>query len=387
MACENKTAKSLYIHVPFCALKCHYCAFYSAPPKGDQIDRYCRALVKELEMAKDFLKPETIFFGGGTPSLMNIENWKFILKSLERLGLLPVNEFTIECNPATVTLDKARLWLDYGVNRISLGVQSLDDNLLSRLGRIHDRKMALDTYNLFRKAGFNNINIDLIYGIPGQTMDLWIKTLNEAISLQTEHLSCYELTPEEDTEFYRRLNLGEYELDEDLSASMYEELVERAENAGLYRYEVSNFGRGKPKDNYSIPQFACRHNVNYWRGKPYFGAGPSAASFLNNIRETNISNTDLYCSLLEQNKRPIKETDKLEPLARAGEIAGFGLRMTIGWSFEEFLNTTGFDLREHWQKEMNRLISLGYAVADNDHFRLTSTGLRYADWAAELFLR
>jgi len=218
-------------------------------------------------------------------------------------------------------------------------------------------------------------------------MDLWIKTLNEAFSLQTEHLSCYELTPEEDTEFYRRLNLGEYELDEDLSASMYEELVERAENAGLYRYEVSNFGRGKPKDNYSIPQFACRHNVNYWRGNTYFGAGPSAASFLNNIRETNISNTDLYCSLLEQNKRPIKETDKLEPLARAGEIAGFGLRMTIGWSYEEFLNTTGFDLREHWQKEMNRLISLGYAVADNDHFRLTSTGLRYADWAAELFLR
>ncbi|MCX7872182.1 MAG: radical SAM family heme chaperone HemW [Verrucomicrobiae bacterium] len=387
MMFDSNKAASLYVHIPFCALKCQYCAFYSAPPRGEQIERFCSALVKELEIVRGFLDVRTIFFGGGTPSLLNVSQWKFILKALERLELIGVEEFTIECNPATVTMEKARLWLDYGVNRVSLGVQSFDDNLLSRLGRIHDKRMAVETYNLLRRAGFENINIDLIYGIPGQTMELWLKTLDEAFRLHSEHLSCYELTPEEDTEFYRRLNLGEYELDEDLSAHMYDELVERAEGVGLYRYEVSNFGRGKPVDEYSVPEFACRHNVNYWRGVPFVGVGPSASGFLNNVRETNVADTDLYCKLLEDGKRPVGVLDKLEPLARAGEIAGFGLRMSAGWSYSEFLQRTGFDLLECWEKEMNQLVSLGYAMRDERCFRLTSTGLRYADWAAELFLR
>ena len=382
-----KTVRSLYIHIPFCAKKCIYCAFFSAPPSENQIEQYCQCLLIELEMVAETLKPQTIFIGGGTPSLLNTEQWKKLLKGLERLNLLGAEEFTIECNPATVSDDKARLWLDYGVNRISIGVQSFDDDILKLLGRIHNKQTALNTYETFRKTGFENINIDLIFGVPGQTLDLWQKTIQEAFSLQTEHLSCYELTPEEDTEYFKSLNSGNYTVDEELVSAMYDELVEKAYENGLFRYEVSNFARDKANVDNGIPSFACKHNVNYWRGKWYYGAGASASGFKDGIRTRNVSNTELYCQLLKSGKSPVEEIDKIPPLSRAGEIAAFGLRMDVGWGYAEFLNATGFDLRTHWQKEMVRLIGLGYAVGDEKSFRLTPIGLRFADWAGELFIR
>ena len=383
----RKTVNSLYIHIPFCAKKCIYCAFFSAPPSGNQIELYCQALLNELEMATETFKPKTIFIGGGTPSLLNTKQWKKLLQGFERLNLLGAEEFTIECNPATVSDDKARLWLDYGVNRISIGVQSFDDNILKLLGRIHNKQTALNTYEILRKTGFENINIDLIFGAPGQTLDLWRKTIQEAFSLQTEHLSCYELTPEEDTEYFKSLNSGNYTIDEELVSAMYDELVEKAYENGLFRYEVSNFARNKDNVNNGIPSFACKHNVNYWRGGWYYGAGVSASGFKDGIRTKNVSDTELYCELLKDGKSPVEEIDKIPPLSRAGEIAAFGLRMDVGWGYKEFLNVTGFDLRSHWQKEMDHLIRLGYAVADEKSFRLTPIGLRFADWAGELFIR
>lgn len=376
---------SLYVHIPFCATKCVYCAFFSAPPSGNQIERYCSCLLTELETASEIVKAETIFFGGGTPSLLSVERWEEILKKMERLNLLDAKEFTIECNPATVSVDKARLWLDYGVNRVSIGVQSFDDEVLKFLGRIHDKNTALKTYDILRKAGFKNINIDLMFGIPGQTMDMWKKTICEALSLQTEHISAYELTPEEDTQYFKNFTAGAYSIDEDLVSAMYDELVEKTDSAGVYRYEVSNFAKGDAPDG--IPAFACKHNINYWRGGWYYGIGASASSFLNGVRTKNISNTEFYCELIEKGKRPIAEVDNIPPLSRAGEIAGFGLRMVKGWGFDEFKRITGFDLKREWRNEIQQLVSLGYGIEDEKSFRLTSSGLRYADWAGELFLR
>jgi len=197
--------ESLYVHVPFCAHKCEYCAFYSGPASGDVIQRYVQALLRELELIAQDCRPKTIFFGGGTPSLLNLKQWESVLTTLHRLGLANAPEFSVECNPATVSADKAALLRQFGVNRISMGVQSLDESLLDRLGRVHSRDMVFRSYDILRKAGFENINIDLMFAIPGQTLDIWNRTLDEALALGTEHLSCYEVIYEEDTPLYEQL--------------------------------------------------------------------------------------------------------------------------------------------------------------------------------------
>ncbi len=175
---DSKTThvSSLYVHVPFCAQKCAYCAFYSEPSTGDLINRYVAGLVREMEIVADDLRPKTIFFGGGTPSLLNLRQWEQILQAMERLNLLGAEEFTVECNPATVSADKAKLLRDFGVNRISMGVQSLDEALLDRLGRVHSREMVFKSFDLLRQAGFDNLNLDLMFAIPGQTLEVWRAT-------------------------------------------------------------------------------------------------------------------------------------------------------------------------------------------------------------------
>src|SRR5215213_8268828 len=219
---------SLYVHVPFCAHKCEYCAFYSEASNGDIINRYVAALVREFELIAHDLKPRTVFFGGGTPSILNLRQWETILRTMERLNLLGAVEWTIESNPATVSLDKANLWRDFGVNRVSMGVQSLDEKLLERLGRIHSREMVFKSFDILRTAGFENINVDLMFAIPGQTMAIWRETLQEAVALGSEHLSSYEVIYEEDTPLYAQLQAKEFDVDEELACAMYGELVERA---------------------------------------------------------------------------------------------------------------------------------------------------------------
>ncbi|MGD0743658.1 MAG: coproporphyrinogen-III oxidase family protein [Verrucomicrobiota bacterium] len=422
----------LYLHVPFCARKCAYCAFYSEPSSGELVNRYVAALIRELEMVADDLKPpvlsilrskpaaengrgataeagRTIFFGGGTPSLLNLRQWEQILLAMERLHLLGAQEFTVECNPATVSPDKARLLRSFGVNRISMGVQSLDEKLLDRLGRIHTRAMVFKSFDILRRAGFDNLNLDLMFAIPGQTMEIWRATLAEALALGSEHLSSYEVIYEDDTPLFAQLQAGEFDVNEDLACAMHEELVERAGAAGFRQYEVANFAR-QAKSNEStvrspqshchrtrtgdcglmtvdIPAFACRHNANYWRGGFFYGLGPSATSYVRGVRTKNWSNTQLYCEQLEKGNRAIESREELPPLKRAGETAAFGLRMVAGWPFEEFERATSFDLRREWRAEMSQLTERGWAEILPDRFRLTRQGLRFADAAAEFFLR
>jgi oxygen-independent coproporphyrinogen III oxidase len=383
---SSQSAPSLYLHVPFCAHKCSYCAFFSQAPSATLMERFVSALVRELELIACSQVPDTIFFGGGTPSLLTITQWKTILSALERLGLLGAKEWTVECNPATLSLEKARLLKTHGVTRISMGVQSLDPDLLERLGRIHTRETALKSFDLLRKAGFENINIDLMFAIPGQTLQIWRETLHDALALGTEHLSCYEVIYEEDTPLFEQLAAGEFKRDEDLACAMYDELLDKTAQAGFQQYEIANFARPQPGSAALIPAYACRHNLHYWQGSSYHGLGPSAAGFLQGIRTKNISNITRYCQELEEGRLPLEWTEQLTPMARAGEIAAFGLRMNSGWNFERFLQTTGFDLRCHWKEPIQELVQLGWAARDSERFYLTPLGLRFADAAGERFI-
>ena len=377
---------SLYVHVPFCAQKCDYCAFYSEASSGELINRYVNALVRELEIVAHDLKPKTIFFGGGTPSLLNLRQWETILRAMEKLNLLGAEEFTVESNPATVSADKSKLLRDFGVNRISMGVQSLDEKLLDRLGRIHSREQVFKSFDILRAAGFENINLDLMFASPTQTMEIWRATLNETRAMQSEHLSSYEVIYEDDTPLYEQLKAGEFSVDENLACEMYEELISAATNGGFHQYEIANFARGELSAE-KIPARACKHNVNYWRGGNFYGLGPSATGYVRGIRTKNWSNTPLYCDQLEKGKRAIESSEELPPLRRAGEIAAFGLRMNAGWPFADFKGTTDFDLRNEWDSEMNQLAERGWATRDAEKFQLTHQGLRFADLAAEMFLR
>jgi oxygen-independent coproporphyrinogen-3 oxidase len=394
---------SLYAHVPFCAQKCVYCAFYSEASSGELVNRYVAALVSELEIVAADLRPQTVFFGGGTPSLLNLRQWETILRAMEKFGLLGAAEFTIESNPATVSADKAKLFRDFGVNRISMGVQSLDENLLDRLGRIHSRATVFKSFDILRHAGFDNINLDLMFAIPTQTMEIWRDTLNEAVAMQSEHLSSYEVIYEDDTPLFHQLQAGEFSVDEDLACEMYDQLIDHAANAGFQQYEIANFARHRalpvtpPGESPSsilpdtgrvnIPSLACKHNVNYWRGGSYYGLGPSATGYVRGVRTKNWANTQLYCEQLEAGKRAIESREELPPPRRAGEIAAFGLRMNSGWPFDTFQRVTDFDLRKEWNSEMDQLAERGWAVRDPESFRLTREGLRFADAAAELFLK
>jgi oxygen-independent coproporphyrinogen-3 oxidase len=304
--------------------------------------------------------------------------------------LLGAEEFTIESNPATVSADKSKLLRDFGVNRISMGVQSLDERLLDRLGRVHSREMVFKSFDILRAAGFANINLDLMFAIPTQTMAIWRDTLNEAMAMQSEHLSSYEVIYEDDTPLYEQLKAGEFSVDEELACAMYEELISAATTGGFYQYEIANFARNKSatrNPQSAIPSLACKHNVNYWRGGNFYGLGPSATGYIRGVRTKNWSNTPLYCDQLEKNKRAIESSEELPPLRRAGEIAAFGLRMNTGWPFADFQQATGFDLRNEWSGEMDQIIAQGWAARTSDRFHLNHQGLRFADAAAEMFLR
>ncbi len=385
--CDRQPVTSLYVHVPFCARKCDYCAFYSEAVKGEVVDRYVAALIREMELVAGDANPRTVFFGGGTPSLLNLRQWERVLNAMDRLSLRGAVEWTVECNPATVSLDKAKVLRSGGVNRVSLGVQSLQEDLLDRLGRVHSRAMVFRSFDILRQAGFDNLNIDLMFAIPGQTMSDWKETLREALALESEHLSCYEVIYEEDTPLFAQLRAGEFDIDEGLACAMYDELLDSAASRGLIQYEVANFARHRSSEAADVPDHACGHNVNYWRGGFFHGLGPSATSYVRGLRTKNWSNTTLYCERLERGARAIESAEELPPLARAGETAAFGLRMNAGWPFEQFHCVTGYDLRREWFVEMNQLADQGWGRIEADGFRLTRQGLRFADAAAGQFLR
>lgn len=378
---------SLYVHVPFCASKCSYCAFYSHAPGDGLVDRYVEALCREMEFTAGDCAPKTIFFGGGTPSILNLRQWRRILEAMNRHGLTGATEWTVECNPATVSADKARLLREAGVNRISMGVQTFDVGLLERIGRIHTREQIFKSVEILRAAGIDNLNIDLMFAIPTQTMAQWKASLGEAVALAPEHLSAYEVIYEQDTPLFEQLQAGEFDVDEDLACDMYDALVDFTGENGWHQYEIANFARNTGGDDFEIPSRAGRHNINYWRGGDCHALGPSATAYIRGLRTKNIANTQIYCDRLKRDERPIDTREELSLLSRAGETAAFGLRMTSGWRFDEFQRVTGHDLRAEWNDTMNDWVARNHAEREIGSFRLNRQGLRFADAAARDFLR
>ena len=277
---------SLYIHIPFCGSKCAYCSFYSMPVDKQPVDDFIEALGKEWKMRRHELgnDPETIYIGGGTPSLLTPDRF-------ERLcAFLPVNdrveEFTVEANPDDVTPERAAVWKRCGVSRVSMGVQSLQDTELQAVGRRHDSAMAVEAYRLLRNAGIDNISLDLIVGLPSQSFASWKNSVDRIVRLRPEHLSAYMLSVEHGTRLYARMLKGEFrEQDEETLVRMYAYLCEMAARGGYEHYEISNF---------ALPGHRAIHNSNYWKFRPYVGLGPSAHSFDGRRRRVNCSNLKTY---------------------------------------------------------------------------------------------
>jgi oxygen-independent coproporphyrinogen-3 oxidase len=370
MQLEGKI-QHLYAHVPFCAAVCHYCAFYSESGRADAMGPYADAVCREIEMRAELLKPETIFFGGGTPSLLPIAHVSKILQKIrEKIPLDALREWTFEANPATISAEKARLYREFGVNRISFGVQTFDENLLDAIGRVHSVPQILSSYEKIRAAGFENVNLDLMFGLPGQTLESWRDSLRRAIELQPEHISVYCLTLEEDTEFWAAFKKGLIVPNEETETAMYETAIELLESAGFRHYEIANFAK-KGRE--------CAHNIAYWTGKNYIGLGPSAFSTVENRRWQNVPDINRYIEAVQNGKSAVIFEEKLSPRTREAERAAFGLRMMDGVSAESVR-------RDEWQPRLRELIEAQLVCWRGDRLQLTQRGKRFADLVAETFV-
>lgn len=310
----------LYIHIPFCVRKCSYCAFYSVVSNDwKQTARFFQTLEKELNSLPDDFSPETIFIGGGTPTAPNFQTLEKFFSNFPMFGKTVVQEFSVEANPGTVDEAKLDLLKRHGVNRLSIGVQSFDFQCLETLGRIHTAEQAEAAFRLARAAGFENISLDLMFGAPGQTMEMLDADLERALALGPEHIAIYNLMYEEGTPLTER---NPPRLDEGLEREMYDRIRARLKEAGFVHYEISNFAR---------PGFECRHNLLYWTGGEYIGCGPAAHSHRQGVRWANVADLENYCA-----NGPRREfEERLDPEAKERETLVMGLRLLAGVEIPE----------------------------------------------------
>jgi oxygen-independent coproporphyrinogen III oxidase len=361
----------LYVHIPFCARICPYCAFYKERGDNSQTPRFCEALLGELDQwqARLAIAAETIFIGGGTPTTLTTAQLEFLLRGFrDRLNLSALHEWTVEANPGSVSARKAALLRRLGVNRISLGVQSWDDELLQILGREHDAAQAEASFHLLRDAGFTNLNIDLMFGLPGQTLAQWEMTLQKTIALGPEHISTYCLTYEEDTEFFARQTRGEFREDSDSDARFLESAMRMLESAGFEHYEISNYARAG---------YASSHNRGYWAGEDYLGIGPSAFSTVGFERSQNVSDYRIYSDRILAGESAISSTEILTPLMKRGERIALSLRTRRGIPSAEL---------KGWPNECREFAELGLLRELEGNFVLTPRGKLLADSVSAAFL-
>ncbi|MBV9618712.1 MAG: radical SAM family heme chaperone HemW [Verrucomicrobia bacterium] len=363
--------RHIYVHIPFCARICPYCAFYKELFDRSQTQRFCEAILRELEAyARDrHLCPTTIYFGGGTPTALTSAQLEFLLGGFRaQLDWSDMNEWTIEANPGSVSAAKAALLRRLGINRISLGVQSWNDDLLKLLGREHNAKQAEESFEIFRRTGFSNINVDLMFGLPGQTLRQWRETLERTLLLGPEHISTYCLTYEEDTNFFLRHSRGEFRQDSDADAEFFELTMSMLENAGYEHYEISNYAR---------PGFRSAHNRAYWSGADYLGIGPSAFSTIGMKRWQNVPNFRRYSDLALAGSSTVGSVEDLtEDMKRAEKIA-LSLRTDDGAPAR---------LLDPFPESAREFVRLGLLRKAKGNFVLTRAGKALADSVAEAFV-
>lgn len=369
---KNKHLAGIYVHIPFCMQKCAYCDFYSIVTNSPQIrEEYTASIVKELQMLAPLYKERSfvsIYLGGGTPSLLSAHQVERIVNEIVRSYQITKDiEISMEANPATLSLLQLQELKQAGINRISLGVQSFNKSELNTLGRVHDVNQVWKTIDMFKKAGIDNFNLDLIYGIPGQSMDSWMKSLQMAVKSEAKHISAYLLQLESHTPLAKRISRGELAmLDEDLEAEMYYIMLEYLKEEGLKQYEISNFARAG---------YECRHNILYWKAREYLGIGAGAVSFMDGKRSINLASIDKYIQANKNSKLP--ETDILEDMDDSEKVIDaiiMGLRMTEGIKQQEFLERFAVDIMEQYKEKIERCIDMGLLECKKGSVSLSSKG-------------
>jgi oxygen-independent coproporphyrinogen III oxidase len=361
----------LYVHIPFCARICPYCAFYKELLDRSEMPRFCEAILDELRhVTQDrHLLPSTIYFGGGTPTALTTQQLQFLLGGLrDTLDVSQLREWTMEANPGSVSPRKAALLRELGVTRISLGIQSWDDDLLKLLGRDHRADHLHESFQIIRDVGFSNINVDLMFGLPGQTLDQWRASLEKTIALRPEHISTYCLTYEEDTEFFVRHARGELKQDDDENAEFFEMTMSTLEAAGFEHYEISNYAR---------PGYRSLHNQAYWSGADYLGIGPSAFSTIGLSRWQNVCDFRGYANAILADKSAIASVEELKPEMKRAERIALALRTDVG---------TAEDLLGQFPNQTREFVRLGLLAKMEDNFVLTRAGKALADSVAEAFV-
>jgi oxygen-independent coproporphyrinogen-3 oxidase len=373
----------LYLHVPFCFHKCHYCDFYSITRQTpDRMTRFVDLMLREADQWELPAPPriETIFIGGGTPSLLPIEQMDRLQRGIRRrFDLTQTTEWTVEANPATVTAEYCRMLRENGVNRMSFGAQSFDAHELKTLERHHVPEDVFRSVELARSAGFDRLNLDLIFAIPGQDMQSWQRSLQTALSLGTTHLSCYALTFEPNTPIAVRRRLGQLRsIAEELEVQILHETRDQLRSIGMPPYEISNFAAAGQE---------CRHNLNYWTGGNYIGLGPSAASHVDGWRWKNRPHLGEWESAVEAGGLPAIEVETLTPRHRAGELAMLMLRLESGMDLDGCTQRTGVNAGAAFGPVIRKMEALGLVSRQDNHVRLTRQGLKVADGVAAEFLR
>lgn len=379
-------SSGIYIHIPFCKSRCSYCDFATDVYRNnDAVERYVNALCQEITnfsrlSTLDSQLIDTIYFGGGTPSLLTAQQLEKILNVVHQtFSIAPKVEFTLEMNPATVTLEKLQEFKSLGVNRASFGVQTFDDRALKILARGHDANDARKTFELLRQANFDNISFDLIAGLPNQTLQNWEDNLKQALELEPEHLSLYLLEIHEATPLAEQIRSKRQPLpDEDLAAEMYELMLEKVVEKGYEQYEISNFAK---------PTFESRHNSKYWLCDPVFAFGVSAHSFDGKkTRWANERDTNKYVQMIENGASPIVEKNVLDAMQVAGEFAFLNLRLTKGLNLEEYKERFGIDLLINYAEDLKHLEEAELIEFENNYLRLTKKGMVYSNEVFAVFI-
>ena len=363
---------ALYIHIPFCARKCRYCDFNSIVSESDTINRYMDALESELRALGDRYVFETVYIGGGTPSILSEAQFEKMLHAVtRRVSSYGIQEFTVEANPGTLTRHKIGLLKEYMVNRISLGVQSFQERHLSFLGRIHSGNDARDAFTSLREAGFGNINIDLIFGHPGQSPDDWERDLQAALELNPEHISTYALTYEEGTSLTGDLENGVIqELDEYTALEMYKTSIRCLAQNGYHHYEISNFAKQGRE---------CVHNLVYWKNLGYAGVGAGAFSFIDGVRTSNEKDIDKYIDGINKHTRTKPFWENLALNQYASETVVMSLRLRRGISNTDFYERFGYNIEDQFREQIHGLSKDGLVSYEDERLKLTEKGLFIAD--------
>lgn len=380
----------LYIHIPFCEKKCRYCGFYSLAGCAEEIkSKYVKAALKEIEEMLSYFGDgdkegyliDSIFIGGGTPSSLDARHIVRILESVKSLANVSKDaEISIETNPGTLSLDKLKAYKEAGINRISMGVQSLDDDILKKYGRIHNAQDVYKNFEDIRKAGFENVNLDLMFGLPGQTMKIWEETLNKAIKLEPEHMSFYSLQLEEGTPIFEDFLNGKFQqVSDELDREEYHRGIEVLESFGYEHYEISNMAK---------PNKQCRHNLKYWSFKDYLGIGCGASSFMKGTRFSNKEDIETYTNYWngKDSNNPFSETYIENLLSEytqntledsCSEYTFTALRKKEGLNLADFKENFGIDFFKHFsaQKEIvENYAKTGHVILDESSLRLTTLG-------------